>query len=200
MVGLAEQVAAAGQPIGDILVEIRTNAADALENLRDLARGIYPPLLAAEGLPTALRGQASRVPFDLVVEAENVGRYPQEVEAAVYFCCLEAFQNAAKHAQASKVTVRLVGSPADLAFTVSDDGRGCDLAAARKGSGLQNMADRMDALEGTLDLRSSPGGGTVVEGRVPCAPLATADGAARGAAPPSGSAQEGRPEGTPLKV
>ncbi|MGH9226344.1 MAG: histidine kinase [Acidimicrobiales bacterium] len=195
MVGLAEQVAAAGQPIDDILAEIRTNASDALENLRDLARGIYPPLLAAEGLPTALRGQATRVPFALVVEAVDVARYPQEVEAAVYFCCLEAFQNAAKHAQASTVTVRVVGGPQELRFTIADDGQGCDLVAAKRGSGLQNMADRMDALEGTLDLWSEPSGGTVVEGWVPCEPLVPG-----GAEAPAPAAQEGRPEGTPLTV
>ncbi|MFP5318798.1 MAG: histidine kinase [Acidimicrobiia bacterium] len=167
MASLAEQVAASGQPVDDILAQIREQAGDAVETLRELARGIYPPLLAAEGLAMALRGQATRVPFSLVVEAEGLGRYPQEVEAAVYFCCLEAFQNATKHAGASTVVVRLTSAPGELAFTVSDDGCGFDVETMKKGAGCQNMSDRVEALGGSLAIRSAVGGGTTIEGRLP---------------------------------
>lgn len=167
MASLAEQLAASGQPVDDILAQIREQAGDAVETLRELARGIYPPLLAAEGLAMALRGQATRVPFSLVVEAEGLGRYPQEVEAAVYFCCLEAFQNATKHAQASTVVVRLTTAPGELLFTVSDDGCGFDVQAMKRGAGCQNMTDRVEALGGTITIRSSVGGGTTIEGRLP---------------------------------
>ena len=90
-----------------------------------------------------------------------------EVEAAVYFCCLEALQNAAKHAQATGVVVCVEESAGELRFTAADDGRGIDVARARRGSGVQNMIDRMAALGGSLDLRSKPGGGTEVSGRLP---------------------------------
>jgi signal transduction histidine kinase len=168
LVGLAEQLAASGQPVGDILAQVNQQASDALENLRDLARGIYPPLLAAEGLPMALAAQSTRVPFELVVDADGVGRYPQEVEAAVYFCCLEAFQNTSKHAQATKVTVQVRGDGRELRFSVADNGRGFDVATAKRGSGWQNMADRIDVLDGTLSISSEIGAGTTITGWVPC--------------------------------
>ena len=186
MASLAEQVAASGQPIDDILAQIREQAGDAVETLRELARGIYPPLLAAEGLPMALRSQASRVPFTLVVEADGVGRYPQEIEAAVYFCCLEAFQNATKHAGASHVSVRLQVRPGELVFVVADDGCGFDVAAMKRGSGCQNMADRVEALGGSVVIRSEPGAGTIIDGRlpVPDAEVPEPDGVARPAPAP----------------
>src|SRR5439155_3011466 len=86
-----------------ILTEVQTDAQDALENLRDLARGIYPPLLADQGLVAALQAQARKAAVPVTVEAAVIARYPQEAEAAVYFCCLEAMQNVAKYAEASSV-------------------------------------------------------------------------------------------------
>jgi signal transduction histidine kinase len=189
MLGLAQQLADSGQPVGDLLAQIKAQAAEAVEDLRDLARGIYPPLLAAEGLPTALRGQERRLPFPLAIDADGVGRYPQEVEAAVYFCCLEAFQNASKHANASRVTVTLRELDGGLSFTVSDDGRGFDVMSTPRGSGSQNMVDRMDALDGRLEVVSSPGAGTTVSGWVPLGGPA-ADGAAGAAAAPAPGGQE----------
>ena len=180
MTGLAEQLAASGQPVGEILAQLRQQAGEALENLRDLARGIYPPLLAAEGLPMALRAQATRVPFTLMVDVEDVGRYPQEIEAAVYFCCLEAFQNAAKHANATAVTVRLRGEPGALRFSVADDGDGFDVESCKRGAGCQNMADRLDALDGTFELSSERGVGTTIRGRIPV----TKEGAEASSPPP----------------
>ncbi|HXF72539.1 MAG TPA: histidine kinase, partial [Actinomycetota bacterium] len=101
---------------------LRAAATEALEDLRDLARGIYPPLLADEGLPAALEAQARKAPIPVTVEADGVGRHPPEVEAAVYFCCLEAIQNAAKHASASHVALRISPGDGELRFEVEDDG------------------------------------------------------------------------------
>jgi signal transduction histidine kinase len=89
------------------------------------------------------------------------------VEAAVYFCVLEALQNVAKYAEATQVVVRLSGSNGELTFEVSDDGQGFDPVNTRSGSGLTNMSDRLSALGGELSVRSSPGEGTTVHGRVP---------------------------------
>jgi signal transduction histidine kinase len=99
---------------------------------------------------------------------DGVGRYAPEIESAVYFCCLEALQNVAKYAEAGRAEVRLSASEESLSFEVSDDGCGFDPGTAR-GSGLQGMADRLDALGGTLSVRSEPGSGTSVAGRVPLA-------------------------------
>ena len=107
-----------------LLSEVQSDAQDALENLRDLARGIYPPLLADQGLLAALQAQARKVTVPVTVDAASIGRYAQEVEAAVYFCCLEALQNVAKYADASSVSVRLRTEDGQLSFEVSDDGRG----------------------------------------------------------------------------
>ena len=112
--------------------ELRAEAIDALSNMRDLARGIYPPLLADEGLVHALRSQAAKMAVPTDVVAESVSRYGQEVEAAVYFCCLEALQNINKYAQASSVVIRLDGANGTLRFEVTDDGQGFD-PSAREG-------------------------------------------------------------------
>ncbi|HXF72791.1 MAG TPA: histidine kinase, partial [Actinomycetota bacterium] len=125
---------------------LQTAATEALEDLRDLARGIYPPLLADRGLPAALEAQARKASVSMTVEADGVGRYPQEAEAAVYFCVLEALQNAVKHAGGSAIRVRLSASGGELAFAVEDDGPGFDPSTTPRGAGLQNMADRIEAL------------------------------------------------------
>jgi signal transduction histidine kinase len=139
----------------------------ALEELRDLARGIYPPLLADQGLLAALQAQARKSAVPVTVESDGVGRYPQEVEAAVYFSVLEALQNVAKYAEAEHTTVALAQDNGDLAFAVRDDGKGFATAEAVRGSGLQGMADRLGALGGTVEVTSAPGAGTVVAGRGP---------------------------------
>ncbi len=151
----------------EMLSQIQADTTDALENLRDLARGIYPPLLADRGLAVALVAQAPKSAVPVTVETDGIGRYPQEVEAAVYFCVLEALQNVAKYADAASATVRLRALDRELAFEVADDGDGFDPQTVPMGSGLQNMADRMAALGGALEVRSAPGAGTTVEGRVP---------------------------------
>jgi signal transduction histidine kinase len=146
---------------------VQQGVQDALENLRDLARGIYPPLLADQGLAAAIEAQSRRSTVPVRLESDGVGRYPQEIETAVYFCTLEALQNAAKYAKPGEVVVRLQEEGVELLFSIQDDGEGFDQATTPLGSGLQNMADRLAALGGDLLVRSMPGLGTTVEGRVP---------------------------------
>jgi signal transduction histidine kinase len=144
------------------IVSLKHDADEALETLRDLARGIYPPLLAEKGLSTALEAQARKATLPVTVEANGIGRYPQDTEAALYFCILEALQNIQKYAQASSATVRLRTDGDQLSVEVADDGRGFDVSTTIRGNGLTNMEDRLDALGGTLHIVSSPGGGTTL--------------------------------------
>ena len=150
-----------------MLEQLEGDVTDALENLRELARGVYPPLLADRGLAAAIEAQARRSPVPVHVEADGIGRYPQELETAVYFCTLEALQNAAKYAQATEVAVSLLEDHGALVLSIRDDGLGFDRAETPLGAGLQNMADRLAALDGTLTVRSRPGAGTTIEGRAP---------------------------------
>jgi signal transduction histidine kinase len=150
--------------------DVSSNAVDALDTLRDLARGIYPPLLADRGLAAALEAQARKAAVPVTIDADSVGRYPQDVEAAVYFSCLEALQNVAKYAEASSAMVRL-SSHDGLVFEIRDDGRGFDTSTTSLGTGLQGIVDRVAAIGGTLDVRSTPGGGTTITGRIPIEPL-----------------------------
>ena len=147
--------------------QLQTGLAAALDDLRALARGIYPPLLADQGLGAALRAQASRAALPVTVAADDVGRYPRETEAAVYFCILEALQNTAKYAGASTASVALAASGGQLKFTVTDDGTGFDVAAAGDGTGLQGMTDRLAAVGGTVAIESAPGHGTTISGCLP---------------------------------
>jgi signal transduction histidine kinase len=158
----------------ELLAELRQDAAGAVEDLRDLARGIYPPLLASKGLAAALAAQARKSPVPASVTGDGVGRYPQDVEAAVYFCVLEALQNVAKYAGATRAEIRLTASGHDLEFEVSDDGTGFDPGSEAYGTGLQGMADRLQAHGGSLDVRSAPGAGTTILGRLPCRVLEAA--------------------------
>jgi signal transduction histidine kinase len=150
-----------------LLEELQGETQEALENLRDLARGIYPPLLADQGLASALQAQARKVPFPVRVESNGIGRYSAETEATAYFCVLEALQNATKYAEASSATIRLGREDGHLLFSVADDGRGFDPEMTSPGSGLQNMTDRVEALGGSLAVESTPGHGTTVTGRIP---------------------------------
>ena len=138
-----------------------------MADLRDLARGIYPPLLASKGLVAALEAQAGKAAVPATVTADGVGRYPQDREAAVYFCVLEALQNVAKYAGATRAEVRLADSGYDLTFEVTDDGAGFDPESRGYGTGLQGMTDRLHADGGSLDVRSAPGAGTTVAGWLP---------------------------------
>src|SRR5439155_812723 len=131
----------------EMMAQLQGETTDALENLRDLARGIYPPLLADAGLAAAIEAQARKSPVPVEFGADGIGRYPQEVEAAVYFCVLEAMQNVAKYSEANVARISLGQTDGDLTFAIEDDGVGFDPVAAR-GSGLPNMRDRLEALGG----------------------------------------------------
>jgi signal transduction histidine kinase len=153
----------------DLIDELTSELDQALAELRDLARGLYPARLESDGLPGALADVAERAPIPTAIESNGTGRMPPQVEAAVYFCCLEALQNAAKHAGPSataRISVTTTGST--LSFEIADDGAGFDPATARAGgSGLQNMSDRVGALGGNVRVDSAPGGGTKVVGTIP---------------------------------
>ena len=167
---LAEQLAARDPAsVVQTLRELQSDATTALEDLRDLARGIYPPLLADKGLVAALESQARKAIVPVGVQAGEIGRHPQEVESTVYFCVLEALNNIAKYAEATAATVSLARADGVLSFEVRDDGRGFDAGAMSYGTGLQGMADRLDAVGGSLAVGSEPGAGTMVRGEIPVA-------------------------------
>jgi signal transduction histidine kinase len=149
------------------LQQLGAEVEEAIDHIRELALGIYPSLLAERGLPDALRSAARRSPVSTFVRADGVGRYRRDVESTVYFACLEAMQNAAKHAGgATEVSVAL-STEGGLAFEVRDDGRGFDQAAVRPGTGLLNVRDRVTALGGSLRIESKPQAGTLVAGVLP---------------------------------
>jgi len=162
----------------NVLAEAQADTADALDTLRDLARGIYPPVLADQGLAAALEARGRRAAIPVDVHADGIGRYGQEIEAAVYFCSLEALQNVTKYAKASRAAVDLSVAPGRLTFVVSDDGAGFDPSSVPRGMGLQGMADRIEALGGELHVRSRSGEGTTVTGWIPIQAFAP-DGTAR---------------------
>jgi signal transduction histidine kinase len=151
----------------EMLDELAGEVQETIQELRQLAHGIYPPLLVDSGLGEALRAAANRSPLPVDLSMEGIGRYPSETEAAVYFCCLEALQNAAKHAPDARVELRLWEEAGGLLFTVTDDGPGFDPDRAQKGHGYVNMADRLGAIGGTVRWESEIGKGSVVRGSVP---------------------------------
>ena len=150
-----------------VLQQLKDDADEALQTLRDLARGIYPPILADQGLVTALQAQARKATLPVDVEAGALNRHQQAQEAAVYFCVIEALQNVQKYACASHATVRLTEDASELRFEVEDDGRGFDVATVRRGTGLTNLADRLDALGGRLHIDSRVGDGCRLRGSLP---------------------------------
>ena len=154
-----------------LLADLQTEAQDALDSLREMTRGTYPPVLADEGLVAAIEVKARRAPFDVAVEGNDLGRFPKEIETAVFYCCLEALQNASKYARASRATVSLRCVGGEISFTVADDGDGFDMQTAKRGVGLRSMTERLEALGGAIEVRSAPGGGTTVAGRLPAASL-----------------------------
>jgi signal transduction histidine kinase len=166
---LAEAQSLAGQDEDReraLVAQLKAETSGALQTLRELARGIYPPLLADQGLPAAIRAQAGKAPAPAEVSTTDIGRYPPEIETAIYFCCVEALQNAARHAPGSVTRIGLADSGGEIMFTVADDGPGFDPAAAADGTGLRNMSDRLTALGGSCQVDSSPSRGTTVTGRI----------------------------------
>lgn len=166
--GLARTLAdrAGAEKTAGLAGQLAADADGAVETLRELARGIYPPLLESEGLAMAVESQAKKAPLPVTVHASGLRRYEPGTEAAIYFCILEALNNVAKYADATSAHVR-IDDDGDLAFTVEDDGSGFDPASVNGGSGLTGMADRIDTLGGRLEVSSRPGHGTVVSGSVP---------------------------------
>jgi signal transduction histidine kinase len=154
-----------------VVAELQKECASAMSRLQDLARGVYPPLLADQGLVAALNAHTITVALAVDIVAGGLGRLAQDVEAAAYFCCLEALQNVLKYARARRVVLTLSQSVDRLQFGVDDDGVGFDVASTSRGSGLQNMADRAAALGGFVEVRSSPGSGTLVRGWLPASPI-----------------------------
>jgi signal transduction histidine kinase len=171
--GLAAQIAEDDPAeVPGLLEELRKETQATIGELRELAHGIYPPLLRNRGLGEALRTAANRSPLPCAVEIDLPGRYPEEVETATYFCCLEALQNAGKHAGAeAAVTVRVGQDGPALWFVVQDDGAGFDPGGVA-GHGFDNMRDRLGAIGGHLTIESARGAGTTVRGAIPGAPLA----------------------------
>ena len=150
-----------------LLAELATQVDGALEEVRSLARGVYPSLLSSRGLGEALNAAAIRSPVPTAVDANGIGRYRSEVEAAAYFCCLEAMQNAMKHAQGVRHISVSLEATTDLRFEVRDDGAGFLEDEVRLGAGLTSMRDRLAAVGGRLVIRTAPGEGTCVSGTVP---------------------------------
>jgi signal transduction histidine kinase len=167
-VGVIERIAdKEPAKVKPLLAALKADIDNTVTALRELAHGLNPPLLAEQGLAAALEAQARKAALPVKVRATGAERYPAEVEAAVYFCCLEALQNVQKYAAAENAVVTLTAGDSQIDFSVSDDGIGFDPAKRRHGSGLDNMADRVAALGGRLDVSSSPGCGTTVRGSLP---------------------------------
>ena len=166
---LVEQVAPKDpQKAQELTHQIQQDAAAALDELRALAHGIYPPLLSSSGLREAVPAACRRAPLPASVEVDGVGRHAPEIESAVYFCCLEALQNAAKHAgDGVAARIRIWEDAGGLGFEVSDNGAGFASPGKAEGAGLTNMRDRLGAVGGTLELESTEGRGTRISGVVP---------------------------------
>jgi signal transduction histidine kinase len=154
-----------------VIEELRNNLKDAIVELRVLAHGIFPPLLSSGGLREALPAAAGRSALYTTVETEGTGRYSSEIESTVYFCCLEAMQNAGKHAgDDAEIAIRVWESNGFLSFEVRDDGAGfVSGPLSATGNGFVNMTDRVGTVRGRLLVESSPGRGTSVTGEIPLA-------------------------------
>lgn len=166
--GLAGELPGADARMRGRLAEIGQCVEDALEELREVSHGLYPPILNDWGLAAALERIHPPADGTLTVSANGVARHPPEIESAIYYCCVEAIQNATKHGGAAvRIAVLLRQHRDELTFHVTDDGPGFDPVAAHAGTGLQNMRDRLGALDGRLSIVSAPGNGTTIAGSVP---------------------------------
>jgi signal transduction histidine kinase len=164
---LAAEQYAADDRNAALLRRLGAEIEEALDEVRSLARGIYPAPLAARGLVEALRAAALRSPLQTTVLAAGVGRYPREIETAAYFCCLEAMQNAAKHAEGATATVVDLSYNGSLRLEIRDDGAGFEVARVNGGVGLTSMRDRLAAVGGRITIVTSPGHGTRVIVSIP---------------------------------
>jgi signal transduction histidine kinase len=150
-----------------ILDQVCADADAALQALRDMTRGAYPPILADEGLAAALTAKARGAPASVSVQAEDLGLLPKPVEIAAYYCCSEAMQNALKYARATSITIALRRQVGSLACRITDDGVGFEPSTVRRGVGMRSMAERVEALGGTLEVRSGPGSGATIAATIP---------------------------------
>jgi signal transduction histidine kinase len=158
--------------VPELLDRAMTELKSGLAELRELARGIHPPLLTDQGLEPALRALTARAPVPVTLAADTGRRLPGPVEIAAYFVVAEALQNVAKYARATEATVSVRRDNGRVTVDVSDDGVGG--ADAARGSGLRGLHDRVAVLDGTLEVESPPGGGTRVHVEIPCEPPAPA--------------------------
>jgi signal transduction histidine kinase len=152
-----------------VIGELRNNLKDAITELRALAHGIFPPLLSSGGLAEALPAAAGRAALQTTVETRRIERYTPEIESTVYFCCLEAMQNAGKHAgEDAEIAITVEETDGVLSFSVADDGVGFDSATQGvDGHGFVNMTDRLGTVRGKLRVTSVPGAGTTIHGDIP---------------------------------
>jgi signal transduction histidine kinase len=159
------------QDLSEEVAPLVDDLQDALESLRELAHGIYPPLLERGGLAEALPAVGRRLPQRVEIAAGEIGRYPPPIEAALYYSCLEALQNASKYAgPQARILVELAQRPDGLVASIIDDGPGFDPGVAGVGHGLQNIADRLEAIGGALQVETAPGRGTALHFTVPARP------------------------------
>ena len=164
--GMAEQhLESDPEAVRELIAEARLGAAEALEELRDLARGIHPPILSDRGLEAAVSALVARSPVRVSLEVDVPKRPPPAVETATYFTVSEALANSIKHAGARQVDIRIVTVDGSLRAEVSDDGTG---GADASGRGLSGLRQRIAALDGTLSVSSPDGGPTVVRMELPC--------------------------------
>ena len=174
LVGLRIRLGRAGIRLRDPELDALGRELDiALEELRFVAQGMQPPVLARRGVADALRAVTRRSPMPITISDDDVGRFPAVVESTVYFCCLEGLQNAGKHAgPGASATVTLTREDGALRFVVADDGRGFDPIRTVPGGGLTNIADRLAVLGGAFDIEAEPGAGARLSGLVRVAALA----------------------------
>jgi signal transduction histidine kinase len=153
------------------LAELQADARQALEDLRELVHGIHPPVLSDRGLLEAIEARVARLPIDVRIEADGLARgarLPEEIEGAAYFLVCEGLVNTLKHASAQHASVRLAATPTSVRIEVIDDGQGFDPAAVAC-SGLRGLADRIEAVGGSLRVESRPGNGTCLGAELPSA-------------------------------
>lgn len=167
-IGVAREVANEDSVVGGRLDSIGDSVDEAIHDLREVAHGLYPPVLSQFGLIDALQHVQRHSAPPLTISAADIGRHPAELESAIYYCCLEAIQNATKHGgEGVRIAVTLRETEDVVSFEVADDGPGFDPSVTRDGAGLQHMRDRVGGLDGRLSIATSPGEGTTISGSVP---------------------------------
>jgi signal transduction histidine kinase len=166
--GAVSDVLAEDSPPRSRLDRLARDVEEALGEVREVSHGLYPPVLSDWGIVAALEHTRAAGDVPLELRATGIGRYTAELESAVYYCCLEAIQNATKHGGPGvQISIALRDDADELSFEVSDDGPGFDPATASGGMGLQNMRDRLGALDGRLSITRAGSDGTIVSGAIP---------------------------------